>query len=228
MKKAFTIAEAIISAAMLGVLAVVLFPMLQDFQPNKDKTSYNKALFSMQSAVSNVMEESYSIAANRILSSGSTETWKDEDFLRNLTQTEACEEIAKNFNLSGTYNCGGQGSYESPNFITSDGIRFWGIGGDAKFASGGKGGSQLIYMDREMKKSDWKKRKKDFEEITNQKWTENNNLKDEKPGLKLIVRYDGKVHTGTGNIEWGYENGLIKKSMSMNLKDEKKTTKTEE
>ena len=220
MKKAFTIAEAVISAAMLGVLAVVLFPMLQEIQPNKDKTSYNKALYSMQSAVSNVMEDTYSIAANRLLDSTTSE-WKDEDFLKNLTREEFCNAVAENFNVSGKTNCGEGGTYDRPNFVTSDGMRFWNVGGsgNAKFGEAGNDGSQIIRMDREMKESDWKKRQKDFAP-TPEKWKDNLH---KGKGLKLIVRYDGKVQTGeaSGNGEWDYENKLIKKSMSMNLKDEK-------
>ena len=218
MKKAFTIAEAIISAAMLGILAVVLFPMLQDFQPNKDKTSYNKALFSMQSAVSNVMEDTYSIASNRLLDD-TAQQWNDEGFLKNLKRNEFCEAVAGNFNVSGPVNCSSRGDYNNPNFITSDGIRFWNVGGTSTtdFGESGNNGSQLIYMDRELKRADWTKRKKDFEKITNRPWERGEN-----PGLKLIVRFDGKVYTGEnlGDGEWEYENGLIKKSMSMNLKNE--------
>lgn len=220
MKKAFTIAEAIISAAMLGVLAVVLFPMLQDFQPNKDKTSYNKALYSMQSAVSNVMEDSYSIAANRLLESDSSLHWKDEEFLKNLTEQQFCEALAENFNTSGEVNCSGVTNYSNPNFTTADGIKFWGIttsNSDTKFANSG---SQLIYMDRNLKKADLNKRKKEFATLK-QEW---NN--DTAYGLKLIVRYDGKVHTDKLHPQWTYENKLIEKSMSMNLKDEKTTTQT--
>ena len=82
MKKAFTISEAIISAAMLGVIAAIVFPMISDFQPNKDKTSYNKALSSMQSAVSNVMENTFEIAANM---DSQGKEYVPEDYLQNLS-----------------------------------------------------------------------------------------------------------------------------------------------
>lgn len=214
MKKAFTIAEAVISAAMLGIIAVVVLPIINDFQPNKDKTAYNKALYSMQSAISNVMDDSYSIAANRLLQSGDeTSSWDDSKHLQNLTGEEVCNALADNFNTVGQKNCSGSGSYEEPNFITSDGMRFWGIGSKNEFANTKDGdkqiNSQVVYMDRELKKSDWKKREKDSD------WNEQ---EAKGPGLKLIVRRDGKVYTDSSHK---YENKLIEKSMSMNLKDEK-------
>lgn len=208
MKKAFTISEAIISAAMLGVIAAVVLPMISDFQPNKDKTAYNKALSSMQSAVSNVMENTFEIAAN-MASQG--KEYVPEDYLQNLSREQACLAFADNFNTSGTINCSKEGSYDEPNFTTTDGMKFWGIGGteESKFATQFGTNSQIIQMDRELKKSDWKKREKDSSGQRTEK---------DGPGLKIIIRKDGKVYTDSNSEQWAYENKLIKSSMSLNDK----------
>jgi hypothetical protein len=153
MKKAFTITEAIISAAMLGVIAAIVLPMINDFQPNKDKTAYNKALYSMKSAVSNVMDNTFEIAANM----GSA--YEPSKHLQNLTREQACKAFAENFNTTGSINCGVNGSYEEPNFVTTDGMRFWDIGGSGPFASEEDNDtSQVIKMDRELKQADRNKR----------------------------------------------------------------------
>lgn len=213
MKKAFTISEAIIAATMLGVIAAVVLPMINDFQPNKDKTAYNKALHSMQNAVSNVMENTFEIAAN-MASQG--KEYVPEDYLQNLSKQQACELFAENFNTSGAINCGIPGEYGNPNFTTTDGMKFWRIGGSGQFAQTTIAGedepvnSQIIFMDRDLKKVDYNKRKKD------------GGFGEGSEGLKLVIRKDGKVYTpevAKNDNYWAYENKLIEKSMSMNLKE---------
>lgn len=206
MKKAFTITEAIISAAMLGVVAAIVLPMINDFQPNKDKTAYNKALYSMQSAVSNVMDNTFEIAANM----GSA--YEPSKHLQNLTREQACNAFAENFNTTGSINCGVNGSYEEPNFITTDGMRFWDIGGSGPFASENGKTSQIIKMDRELKQADRNKREKAPVQGDGSKGGE---------GLKIAIRRDGKVYTPENSETdpyWAYENYLIKEAMSLNNK----------
>ena len=207
MKKAFTITEAIISAAMLGVIAAIVLPMINDFQPNKDKTAYNKALYSMQSAVSNVMDNTFEIAANM----GSA--YEPSKHLQNLTREQACNAFAENFNTTGTINCRDKGSYEEPNFVTTDGMRFWDIGGSGPFASEEDNDtSQIIKMDRELKQADRNKREKSPVQGDGSKGGE---------GLKIAIRKDGKVYTPENSETdpyWAYENYLIKEAMSLNNK----------
>ena len=207
MKKAFTITEAIISAAMLGVIAAIVLPMINDFQPNKDKTAYNKALYSMQSAVSNVMDNTFEIAANM----GSA--YEPSKHLQNLTREQACNAFAENFNTTGTINCRVKGSYEEPNFVTTDGMRFWDIGGSGPFASEEDNDtSQIIKMDRELKQADRNKREKAPVQGDGSKGGE---------GLKIAIRRDGKVYTpekSETDPYWAYENYLIKEAMSLNNK----------
>ena len=207
MKKAFTITEAIISAAMLGVIAAIVLPMINDFQPNKDKTAYNKALYSMQSAVSNVMDNTFEIAANM----GSA--YEPSKHLQNLTREQACNAFAENFNTTGTINCRVKGSYEEPNFVTTDGMRFWDIGGSGPFASEEDNDtSQIIKMDRELKQADRNKREKSPVQGDGSKGGE---------GLKIAIRKDGKVYTPENSETdpyWAYENYLIKEAMSLNNK----------
>ena len=72
MKKAFTLSEALVTLAIIGVLAAILIPVIDNVRPDKDKITYKKALYSMQSAVSNAMDSTvYSMAAN------SSAYWKD-------------------------------------------------------------------------------------------------------------------------------------------------------
>ena len=91
MRKAFTLSEALITLAIIGVLAAILIPVIDNVRPDKDKITYKKALYSMQSAISNAMDSTlYSMAAN------SSAYWKDE----NVGDSDFCNAVADALNTA--------------------------------------------------------------------------------------------------------------------------------
>lgn len=185
MKKAFTLSEALVTLAIIGVLAAILIPVVDQVKPDKDKITYKKALYSMQTAVADAMDTAvYSIAAN------GSDYWKDQ----NISDEAFCEAIADSLNTSGAVNCTGTSSYANPNFITSDGVRFWGL--ENKFT----GDERTIYVDRALGSSELNAmaRKRGRGE----------------KGMKIQVRYDGKVMT-PDNEEFSYENDLVENSLQV-------------
>ena len=190
MRKAFTLSEALITLAIIGVLAAILIPVIDNVRPDKDKITYKKALYSMQSAISNAMDSTlYSMAAN------SSAYWKDE----NVGDSDFCKAVADALNTSGRVDCDGPSSYVNPNFITTDGIRYWGLEG--KF----DGDTRTIYVDRGLGTKELKtiaaKRGKDGDGT----------------GLQIRVRYDGKIDTpeSTSSENFDFENELIESSLQV-------------
>ena len=210
MKKAFTLSEALVTLAIIGVLAAILIPVISTVRPDKDKISYKKALYSMQSAVSNAMDSTvYSIAAN------SAAYWRDQ----NISDEDFCRSVADSLNTAGTINCSNSGytkcssepdgtprgpggsCYSSPNFITTDGIRYWGLEG--KFRDQPDQNSRTIYVDRALSSGELDKLAKD------------GSLPDRGLGLKIQVSYDGKIGTPSNSTDFNYEDELIENSLDV-------------
>ncbi len=201
MKKAFTLSEALVTLAILGVLAAILIPVIDNVRPDKDKITYKKALYSMQSAVSNAMDSTvYSIAAN------SAAYWKDD----NIQDEDFCKSLADALNTAGRVKCSmsgyscdsedespkgpGGSCYSDPNFTTTDGIRYWGLEG--KF----KGDDRDIYVDRQLSTGD-------LRHIADKRGGD-------AQGLKIKVSYDGKITTGDSD-DYAYENEMIENSLQI-------------
>ncbi len=188
MRKAFTISEVLITLAIIGVLAAILIPVIDNVKPDKDRITYKKAIYSLNTAVSNAMDSTvYSIAAN------SAAYWKDT----NVGDSDFCMAVADSLNTAGRVDCVSESSYDSPNFITTDGIRYWGLEG--KFTDN----ERTIYVDRALGS-------KELRTIA----AKRGQTGQDQTGLKIRVRYDGKIDTAD-NETYNYENELIENSLQV-------------
>ncbi|MGM9994394.1 MAG: type II secretion system protein [Candidatus Avigastranaerophilus sp.] len=236
MKKAFTLSEALVTLAIIGVLAAILIPVINNARPDKDKIVYKKALYSLQTAVANAMNSAY---VSDGFGTGGDTSWAggnnpggDTSNISNWWgdgsgdgsggdgsgggsgdgsdsggSNSFCKAVADSLNIAGGTNCSGTSSYDNPNFITTDGIRYWGLEDDSEFSTTDGNGYKDIYVDRNVGKNERKSlgriRMKDSE------ITSNNDL-----GMKIRVKWDGKVFTPDDD-SYGYENGLIEQSLDI-------------
>ncbi len=214
-KKAFTLSEALVTLAILGVLAAILIPVLDNVRPDKDRIMYKKAMYAMQGAVSSVMDEITAVATN------TSAYWADTS----VGEKDFCKKVANSLNLRGGDLCEQnywanedptkyiKGSNE-PDFITTDGVMWWGL---AQYKFGYDPNPDNPHNANEM-----------YSPIHNiyitrkDQYNSAGDMKDGYKPLKILVRYDGRVGTGTGS-DWGAENEFIEDSLKIN-----QTKKTEE
>ena len=114
-KKAMSLAEVLVSLAVVGVLAIILIPLMLKSTTNKEKFLYKKAINSMQNAISAVMSEYEAVNA--------------ANFLPELSQNEDIRaQIASKLYARGTVRTGdGAGSASNPDFTAGDGMTWWNI-----------------------------------------------------------------------------------------------------
>lgn len=140
MKKAFTLAEALIALAIIGVVVTMLLRTLNRVTPDKEKVMYVKAYHTLEQVVAdtindpNKYDQEFDAIGNANLSqdplSPDGATAPSNAICASITKSNAlCCYAADKLNLIGGASCEGTGSKESPNFTSSNGIKWWGLGG---------------------------------------------------------------------------------------------------
>ena len=116
-KKAMSLSEVVVCLAVVGVLAMILVPLLTKTTTGKEKFLYKKAINTMQNAVSAVMND------NTVMNSS--------NFWPELSSSglDVRDAIAQKIILDGTVNnsANGNSSFTNPDFVSSDGMIWWGL-----------------------------------------------------------------------------------------------------
>lgn len=187
MRNGFTLAEVLITLTVIGIVCAVTIPMLNNAKPDRDKVIYKKAIYS----IGEVMKKTIEDPTSKL----STKYWADE----NLSEDAFCEAFAKILNTSGKIMCNNTSSYNNPNIITTDGIKFWGLEGKVhSLEEGNKVKARTIYIERMLtsKEKNLLSKKRDSYHVD--------------PGLKVQVLYNGRIRIPETD-EWEYENTLANK-----------------
>lgn len=128
-KKAFTMAEVLITLAILAIIAAFIIPILIETTPNENRILYKKMFHEIATGVQNLINDNSKYAEPKA------------GFLTPMDETKGfCDEFVAMINTVGNVDCTASaapsnGDKTGYNFITTNGAKLWGFGGTA-FASG--------------------------------------------------------------------------------------------
>ena len=233
----FTLAEVMVTIMVVGVVAGITIPVLFGARADKDTQVYRKALYTLQRGAYNFMNGPGYLELQKQAGS----SYNEMKYLNNFTNTQICYAIADEINTKGSFqkvynsdgtititpqgvDCGNTGE-ENPNFVTTDGIAFYNMGGTGKFTH------KVILVKRygESKSETNARIKKETGHASN--YIHENGF------LRIHMNYRGKFSvptekdlycpTETGAIEkctdvsdsgydWGYEQSLIEDYTKLN------------
>ena len=192
MKKGFTLAEVLITLVIIGIVAMITIPTVNNIVPDKDKQTYNKAVYTTNSAIKVVGEEQIGMYSRL--------RWADPI----VPENAFCEYFSDAVNTSGKVNCSSTSTYLNPNFVTTDGIRFWGLEG-----KGFEGSDDVVSVKERVIYVDRKLNKKEQNSLSKKRDSHH-----AEPGMKILVTYDLKVSTKQTN-DWKLENDYLSKAITI-------------
>lgn len=186
-KKAMSLAEVLVSLAVIGILTMILIPVITKTTSNKEKFLYKKAINTMQNAVSAVMND------NGVVNSSNF--WPE---LSNNGQSFREAVAAKIVTIDGVSSSKGTSS-DSPDFKSNDGMIWWGLP-DEWPTSGSK---PAKYVDVNV----------DVNGAGGSNLSSENATGEQKPDqLKIRVMKDGRVVVPSydeGGSDWSYESEYL-------------------
>ena len=203
---AFTLAETLVTLTILGIIMAITIPLMNKARPDKDVIIYKKALYSLQSAVGNATELLINEGAQTNL------IWSDSNIIRDSGRG-FCERVAEHLNTSKeNCNINGLGSYDNPQIITTDGIRFWKLKVGLLNRHFDAICVDRTFTDKELKTLSAVRQNHNPSKDC---YSYSKNGISAPVGLRVAVRNDGKVTTDYDSYEFQYENELINRSFDV-------------
>lgn len=183
MKRAFTLAEALIALCIIGVIVALLLRTLNRVTPNKEKVMFVKAYHALEQVVADTINdpnkydqefgalENADFRHDPLAPDGSAAPVVDvQGTSFTVTASNAlCAFAGEKLNIVGSIQCGSS-SRQNPNFVTSNGIVWYGLDGAIT-----QGAPKVVTIDV--------------------------NGAEEDGEYKIQVYYDGKVSVPTGGKE---------------------------
>lgn len=120
MKKAFSLAELMLTLVIMSVISAILIPTVMDIAPNNEKYLFQSAYKTLETVVNILIHDGTLYPAGNF----------------NASDPYFCENFSKVVNIIGSPNCTlrnypgpltGSGEVNEPNVITTNGMMWWGL-----------------------------------------------------------------------------------------------------
>lgn len=126
MRKAFSLAELMITLVIMSVISAILIPTIVDMSPNDEKFLFKSAYRMVETVVNDLINDTdlYSTGLHRDASNNT------------VSSTYFCTNFSRIVNVIGTPNCNlknepgpdiATGGANEPNLITTNGMMWWGL-----------------------------------------------------------------------------------------------------
>lgn len=115
MKKGFSLVEVLLAIVIMGVVMAVVMPIIAPIAENNNKTLYKSAFKTVESVVSDIVSDMTLYPSGNMYNATDT--------------TYFCNNFVSKLNLISTADCTTSTVPGTPNFITTNGMRWYGFNG---------------------------------------------------------------------------------------------------
>lgn len=131
MKKGYTLSEVLVVLLVLGIIAAFIIPAVMRTAPERNTLLYKKTFYSLQEASSKLINDPsmYPIGVPRTGIAPVVDPPKG--LFSDYNAQTFCEDLAATLNIIGEPKCSSGGANGSPNFITTNGVIWWNVGGSS-------------------------------------------------------------------------------------------------
>lgn len=136
MKRAYTLSEVLVVLLVLGIIAAFIIPAVMRTAPDRSALLYKKSFYAMQEAASKMINNP-NMYPQGLTNENKPTVWPNlentptkGDFTDYSVQT-FCENLKNTFNIidEGKASCSSGGAAGAPNFITTNGVVWYNVGG---------------------------------------------------------------------------------------------------
>lgn len=126
-KNGFTLAEVLISIALIGIISAIISPIVAGLAPRKERIMFKKAYYSLESVINLLITDDLLYPSEDKVTFGSPSVTYSRGFnntraVTNGTVNKFCYVLSDSLNTIGTATCPDTSSTTTGSFTTSDGI----------------------------------------------------------------------------------------------------------
>ena len=138
MKKGYTLSEVLVVLLVLGIIAAFIIPAVMRTAPERNTLLYKKSFYALQEASSKLINDPAKYPEGVARAGAAGAAGNIQGLYSDYNAQTFCEDLAETMNIIGDFSCNSGGANGLPNFTTTNGVKWWNVGGGS-FAAGDAG-----------------------------------------------------------------------------------------